>query len=138
MKSWGLQPNSCRVKMLNPKKLKFSLSNAWNGIRFLYISQNNFRIHLFISLVVLILSIFLKISRFEWVILRFVLGSVWILEAINTFFEKIFDLIDSSYSQIVKIGKDVSAAAVLLSAIFSVLIGLAIFLPRIIKLFTKG
>ncbi len=138
MKSWGLQPNSCRVKMLNPKKLKFSLSNAWNGIRFLYISQDNFRIHLFISLVVLILSIFLKISRFEWVIVLFVIGSVWILEAINTVFEKIFDLIERSYSQIVKIGKDVSAAAVLLSAIFSVLIGLAIFLPRIIKLFTKG
>ncbi len=137
MKSWGLQPNSYRVKMLNPKKLKFSLSNAWNGIRFLYNSQDNFRVHLFISLVVLILSIFLKISRFEWVIVLFVIGSVWILEAINTVFEKIFDLIESSYSQIVKIGKDVSAAAVLLSAIFSVLIGLAIFLPPIIKLFTK-
>jgi undecaprenol kinase len=123
--------------MLNPKKLKFSLSNAWNGIRFLYNSQDNFRVHLFISLVVLILSIFLKISRFEWVIVLFVIGSVWILEAINTVFEKIFDLIESSYSQIVKIGKDVSAAAVLLSAIFSVLIGLAIFLPPIIKLFTK-
>lgn len=123
--------------MINPKRFSFSLSNAWNGIRYLYISQENFRIHLLVSLLVLVLGILVKISRVEWILLLLVIGSVWILEAINTVFERIFDLIENSYSQIVKVGKDVSAAAVLLSALFSVVIGLAIFLPPIINLFSR-
>ena len=123
--------------MINPKRLKFSFTNAWNGLCYLYVSQENFRIHLIVSIVVFLLGIVLKINRLEWVILLLVVGSVWILEAINTVFERLFDLIENSYSQIVKVGKDVSAAAVLLSAIFSVLIGLVIFLPPIIQLFSK-
>lgn len=123
--------------MISPKKFKFSISNAINGLLYLYFSQNNFRIHVLITLLVVAVGIFLKISRLEWIAIILVIGVVWIAETINTVFERLFDLIDESYNPIVKIGKDVSAAAVLLSAIFSALVGFLIFLPPLISLFFR-
>lgn len=126
-----------QVRMISPKKFKFSISNAINGLRYLYFSQNNFRIHVLITLLVVAVGIFLNISRLEWIAIILVIGVVWIAETINTVFERLFDLIDESYNPIVKIGKDVSAAAVLLSAIFSALVGFLIFLPPLISLFIR-
>lgn len=114
--------------MINPKKFSKSLIHAFNGFLYLIKTQNNFRIHILISLAVVITGIFLKINNFEWLILLLVIGLVWVVEAINTVFERLFDLVDESFNPIVKVGKDVSAAAVLFSAILSVIVGVLIFI----------
>lgn len=115
------------MKMIDSKKFTKSLIHAFNGFLYLIKTQNNFRIHILITFVVVIIGILLKINNVEWLILLLVIGLVWVVEAINTAFERLFDLVDESFNPIVKVGKDVSAAAVLFSAILSIIIGLLIF-----------
>jgi diacylglycerol kinase len=57
---------------------------------------------------------------------------VWITESFNTVFERLFDIVDPSVNPLVKIGKDVSAAAVLISAVVSIIVGILVFLPRLL------
>jgi undecaprenol kinase len=83
---------------------------------------------------VIALGFLLKISLVEWEIIVLAIGIVWIVEAINTVFERLFDLQEMSINPIVKIGKDVSAASVLISAFISLALGILIFLPKIISL----
>jgi diacylglycerol kinase len=123
--------------MISHKKFIFSLRNAFSGLRYLYSSQNNIRIHFFATICAIILGIILKISILDWCLVLLTIGIVWIIEAINTVFERLFDLMDQNINPIVKIGKDVSAAAVLISAIVSLIIGFIIFSPSIIRFFQK-
>jgi len=120
--------------MISPKKFTVALSHAYNGFIYLFNTQNNFRIHLIISTLVVMLGILLRINRFEWLTILLVIGLIWIVEAINTVFERLFDLLDETYNPIVKVGKDVAAATVLFSAILSVIVGLIIFIPPLLTL----
>jgi diacylglycerol kinase len=122
--------------MISPHKFKFSLKNAFSGIKYLFAAENNVRIHFAATLLVLAASAVLRISLTNWAIILLTISLVWITEAINTVFERLFDLLDGSYNPIIKIGKDVSAASVLFSAIASVAIALIVFVPRIVELFS--
>ena len=123
--------------MINPKKFTVSLSHAFNGFIYLFKTQNNFRIHLLIPFLVVTLGILLKIKHVEWLIILLVIGLVWIVEAINTVFERLFDLLDETYNPIVKVGKDVAAATVLFSALISIIVGLVIFIPPLVSFLRK-
>jgi len=120
--------------MINRRKFRFSLLNSINGLKYLFTTQNNFRIHLLATILVLIAGFLVKISIQEWLFLLFVIGLVWIVESINTVFERLFDLLDENYNPIIKIGKDVSAASVLICAVLSIIVGMLIFIPHLIKL----
>jgi diacylglycerol kinase len=120
--------------MINRRKFRISLLNAINGLKYLFKTQNNIRIHFLITLIVIATGIVFSISTIEWVALLIVIGLVWIVESINTVFERLFDLLDENYNPIVKIGKDVSATSVLICAFLSVLVGLLIFIPHLIIL----
>jgi len=109
-----------------------SLSHAIEGFRYLYRTQNNVRIHLFITIAIIILSMILRISLIEWGLIILTMALVWITESFNTVYERLFDLVDPNINPIIKIGKDVSAAAVLISAIVSIIIGILIFIPRLL------
>jgi diacylglycerol kinase len=117
--------------MINPYKFRSSLSHAFSGIKYLYLTQNNVRIHALATISVIILGFWFRLSPIEWVIISIVIGIVWIIEAINTVFERLFDLLDESYNPLIKIGKDVSAASVLISASISALVGILIFFPHL-------
>jgi undecaprenol kinase len=121
--------------MISRRKFRISLLNAINGLQYLWKTQNNIRIHLLITLIVIATGISLKINILEWVALLIVISLVWIVESINTVFERLFDLLDENYNPIVKIGKDVSATSVLICAFLSLLVGLLIFIPHLIILF---
>lgn len=123
--------------MINPKRFTVSLRYAFSGLKYLYSSQNNIRIHLIATICVVVLGILLKISIFNWSLIALAIGIVWVVEALNTVFERLFDMVHQDFNPIVKIGKDVSAAAVLISAIVSLIIGILIFAPPIINLFHK-
>ncbi len=75
----------------------------------------------------------LRISLIEWGLIILTMAFVWITESFNTVYERLFDLVDPTINPIVKIGKDVSAAAVLISAIVSIIIGILIFIPHVLK-----
>jgi len=111
-----------------------SLNHAIDGFRYLYGTQNNVRIHFIITIGIIILSILLGISIIEWGLIFLAMGLVWITESFNTVYERMFDLVDPTINPLVKIGKDVSAAAVLISAFVSIIVGIMIFLPRILSI----
>ena len=109
-----------------------SLGHAIDGFRYLYRSQNNIRIHFIITIGIIVLSIVLGISLIEWGLIFLTMALVWITESFNTVFERLFDIVDPSVNPLVKIGKDVSAAAVLISAVVSIIVGILVFLPRLL------
>lgn len=78
-------------------------------------------------------GIFLRISNIEAIILVLTIFFVFIAEFINTAIEKLADLYTTEYNENIKIIKDIGAGSVTISAIASVIVGVIMFLPKIIK-----
>ncbi len=116
------------------KKESFSkrLKIAFSGLTSAFQEERNFRIQCFIALVVIFAMLVLGLSTVEKAILILMILVVLSLELINSQIEKFLDLIEPNHHPRVKIIKDFSAGAVLLSAAGSVIVGLLIFLPHII------
>lgn len=112
------------------KRLK-SFKYAFNGLKILIKEEPNARIHLLASLLVVTLSIVLEINLMEWVAVVFCIGFVLVAETFNTSLENISDFISPEKNEKIKKIKDLAAAAVLLSALTALTIGLIIFLPKI-------
>lgn len=121
-----------RFKKNRVKKLGNSFKYAFNGFRCAFKSEQNLVIHVFISIIVIIVGFILKISLTEWCICLSLFALVIGAELINTALEKTVDLLEPHYNESAKIVKDTSAAFVLVFAILSVIIGLIIFLPKIV------
>jgi diacylglycerol kinase (ATP) len=113
-----------------------SVRNALTGLLVMVKSEHNFRIHLFVFLLVIAFGLIIGISTAEWLFIIFVSGLVFVMESMNTAIEYLSDVISPGYHEKVKKAKDVAAAGVLISAILSVITGILIFLPRIIRLIT--
>jgi len=106
---------------------------AFAGISYLFRTQRNARIELFIGFAACGLAFWLRISRAEWAILALTVCAVLILEALNTAIEAIVDLASPHQHRLAKIAKDVAAGAVLLGTIGSVIVGLAILGPPLLE-----
>lgn len=119
------------------KNLFQSFANALNGIKFVWKYGNNIKIQVAFGILAIILGILLKISYVEFAILILTIFLVLILEVVNTAIEKLVDMYTLEYNETAKIIKDVSAGAVTLSAINSIIIGCIIFLPQILKYIIK-
>lgn len=126
------------------KKKKFSLKAraksfryAFSGIYTLIKNEHNARIHLCVTMGVLFSGFFFELSAAEWINLIFAIGLVFSAEAFNSAIEYLSDLVSPEYHPLVKKAKDVAAAAVLLTAIAAALIGLIIFIPKILSLCSK-
>ena len=114
-----------------------SFGYAGNGVREAFRTEPNFRIHTIVGLIALILAFYFQFPPLQFAILILTIMLVIILELINTAIEKVVDKISPNYSTLAKIAKDVSAAAVLISAIGAVLIGLLLFVPYILPLLSS-
>lgn len=119
---------------------KFSFSDrlksfvyAIRGIKHLIKFEHNAWIHLFATTLVIVLSIWLKISKMEWIAIVFTIGLVFIAEGINTAIEKLADAITIEQNENIKRAKDISAGVVLIAALTAVIIGLLILLPHLIE-----
>ena len=113
------------------KKLLKSFKYAFEGIFIGIKEEQNMKIHITIMILVIIFGIVLKISKIEWITCILLFGLVISMELINTAIENTVDLITKEKNEQAKIAKDVAAGAVLVSAIVSVIIGLIIFVPKI-------
>ena len=114
-----------------------SFSYAFSGIRLALKNEPNIRIHFIIAVLEAILAYFLGFSRVEWIVLAFTIAFVLILELINTTLEEIVDMVSPGTRPKAKVAKDVSAAAVLISALLAVVVGAFLFLPKILPLLNK-
>lgn len=117
------------------KRLLNSFKYAFEGIYLGLKTEQNMKIHVIIMILVIIFGIILNISKIEWIICIILFGLVISLELINTSIENVVDLITQEKNQKAKIAKDVSAGAVLIAAIVSSIIGIIIFVPKILELF---
>jgi undecaprenol kinase/diacylglycerol kinase (ATP) len=112
------------------KSFKF----AFNGLRILIKEEHNSRIHFFVALCVLTAGFFFKITAFEWISILFAIGFVIVTEIINTSIENLANFISPEKNVSIKKIKDLAAAGVLISAIIAAIIGVIIFLPKILVL----
>ena len=115
------------------KRLK-SFTYAFHGLRVLIKEEHNAWIHLFATVCVVAAGILFKISLMEWVAVVFAIGLVFSFEIINTSVEHIANFICPERDDRIKRIKDLAAAAVLVSAITAAVIGLIVFIPKIMEL----
>ncbi|MDZ7741169.1 MAG: diacylglycerol kinase family protein [Bacteroidota bacterium] len=107
---------------------------AFKGIKHLLISQHNTWIHLIIAVLVIIAGFIFGLSNLEWLLICFATGFVFSAEAMNTAIEMLVDKVSPERNREAGLVKDLAAGAVLIAAITAAVIGLIIFLPKIINL----
>jgi len=115
-----------------------SFGFAMDGVIYTVRTQKNAWIHTVITIIVILLGFYFGISNQEWAIIFLTIGMVWMAELFNTAIETTVDLISPQHHPLAKIIKDVSAAAVLITALSAIIIGCAIFGPLVLQfLFTR-
>jgi diacylglycerol kinase len=107
------------------KSFRFAFSGWWYVIR----TQRNAWIHSIVGSGTIMLCLWLGISPRDWAVIVIAIAMVWTSEFINTALEAIVDLASPEQHELARVGKDVGAAAVLIAAICSVIVGLLILGP---------
>jgi diacylglycerol kinase len=127
------------MNTLEVNKLKYSrkqsIINAFAGFKVIWVSEINFRIHIIISLLVLCAGFIFKLNTIEWVGILLCIGLVLGAEIFNTAIEHLCDLTSKEIKPEIKAIKDISAFGVLFLAMISSIVGIIIFLPKIIYIF---
>lgn len=113
-----------------------SFQYAWKGLLYIFRHEQNFRIQCLATVLVCVAMIFFRVTMSEAIALILMALIVLILEILNTVVEKFIDLLQPRMHHYSKIIKDMMAAAVLLAAIVSCIIGAMIFFPYIVTLFS--
>ncbi|QQL49268.1 diacylglycerol kinase family protein [Mucilaginibacter ginkgonis] len=113
------------------KKFLKGFTFAFNGLKYAFTTQVNFRVHTFATIVAVALGIYFHISPSEWCWIAACIAVVLITELLNTSIEILTDMVSPGYN--VKAGhiKDISAGAVLVTAIFAVIVAGIIFIPKL-------
>jgi len=123
------------------KNHKFSAKSRSESFRFAFIGlsallkyEKNARVHLLAAIIAVTAGIILRIDIFEWCLLVIVIGIVFLTELLNTSIESLGDSVNNQQNERIKKAKDYAAAAVLVSAVLSIIVGGLIFVPKLISL----
>lgn len=114
------------------KKFIQSFGYALNGIKHAYKGERNMIIHLLAALCVVLLGSYLQVSTAEWLWLTACIGMVMVAEMFNTAVEKLVDMVSPHHDERAGLIKDLAAGAVLVTAITAAVIGLVIFIPKLV------
>jgi len=106
-----------------------SFRYAFSGWWFVIHTQRNAWIHALISMGVIVLSLWLGLSPNDWAVIILAIALVWTAEFLNTALEAVVDLASPQQHPLAQVGKDVGAAAVLIAAISSIVIGILVLGP---------
>lgn len=104
-------------------RFKVAVEGLWDAIR----KERHMKIHLAMTTVVLIAGWIFAITKLEWVLLLLTIALVLTAELINTAIERTVDLVTADYHPLAKAAKDIAAGAVMVTAVFAVIIGVIIF-----------
>ncbi|MCH4032520.1 MAG: diacylglycerol kinase family protein [Lachnospiraceae bacterium] len=121
-----------RSRRKNP--LYRSFGYAFAGIFRTISGERNMKIHCFAAVMVVLFGIALHLSREEWFVCLILFALVMSLELVNTAVEATVDLATDKFDPLAKKAKDAAAGAVLVAAIFAAVIGLWIFVPKLLAL----
>lgn len=114
-----------------------SFRYAARGLRVLFVTQHNARLHLTATVAVLLLAAVLQLTRLEWVAVLVAIGLVLVAEALNTAIERLGDAVSRETHPAVGDAKDLAAAAVLVASTIAAVIGLIVFLPHLFAAFVS-
>lgn len=123
------------MRKYKSKNVKTSLKNAGKGVSLALKSETNIRIHILVGILVFSIGVLMNLNYTKLCVLLLVIALVITTEMLNTAIEFTIDSVfHNRFSPLAGMAKDVSAAAVMFSAIISVIIGLFIFIPEILNL----
>ncbi|MBI4089931.1 MAG: diacylglycerol kinase family protein [Candidatus Kerfeldbacteria bacterium] len=108
-----------------------SLTFALKGLRYVYLHERNFRIHVWLAVAAVGLAALLRASATQWLFVTTAIASVLALEVINTVFEKMIDLIHPRVHHYAGTIKDLVAAAVLVASLSALIVGALVYVPLI-------
>lgn len=111
-----------------------ALKNSTNGLVYAIGEQKNLKIQIFIAIIVIIFSIILQINKIEMLFVCISIFFVIFAEVVNTSIEKTVDLVTEEYNEKAKIAKDVAAGAVIIASLNAIVVGIIVFLEKIIKI----
>jgi len=123
-----------RRRML--RKLLNSFRYAFAGIVELVRTQRNATVHLIAATVAIAAGFFFGLSKMEWCAVVFAITIVIAAESVNTAIEYLTDLASPDYNPLAGKAKDLAAGAVLISSMGAIVVGIIIFLPKVIALFS--
>ena len=123
-----------RKMKVKTKKLISSFKYAFQGLYSSFKTERNMKIHILIMIIVIIFGIILKINYKEWIICTILFAIVLSGELFNTAIERVVDIVMPYRDKKAKLAKDISASAVLVLAIGASIVGLIIFIPKIVNL----
>lgn len=112
-----------------------SFGFAWKGIKTLFGSEANAKVHLCVAALVIAASFIFGLSGMEWCVVLHCIGAVFMAEGFNTALEAVADKVSPEFHPLIGKAKDVAAGAVLLLVVAVVVVGLIVFIPHIIQLF---
>jgi len=114
------------------ERYKKSFFHAIDGIIYALKNEHNMIIIVLATLVVVSLGFMLKINEMEWLICVLIISMITATELINTAIEAAVDLETLKTHPLAKIAKDCASSATLILVIASIIIGLVIFVPKIL------
>ncbi len=110
---------------------------AAEGVMYALRTQINMRIHVVLAFLVIAAGLSLRISRLDWLFVSVAIAMVIVAELINTAVEAAIDLISPDIHPLAKAAKDTAAGAVLLAAVFAVIIGIFVFYRPLLTLISQ-
>ena len=110
------------------QSFRYAFAGLWYALR----TQRNARIHLLAAVAVTAMGLWLRLDAVWWAVLVLTISLVFFAEMVNTVVEAIVDLVTPEYHPLAKVAKDVSAGAVLVTAMAAVVVGLLILGPPLL------
>lgn len=114
--------------------VKGSFGYAFSGIAYAFRTQRNFKIHLAIGVLAVVLGALLSIDAASWLAILICIFAVFAAELINTSIESVVDMVSPQWNELAKHAKDCAAGAVCVVAVGAVCIAAIVFLPRLMAL----
>jgi diacylglycerol kinase (ATP) len=121
------QPDTVPAEHTN---LARSFDHAFQGLVWVFRHQRNMRIHMYLSVAVLLVALFFELSRLELLAVFSAIALVFIAELMNTALESAIDLATSEFDPRAKVAKDVAAAAALVAATYALVVGYFVFADK--------
>lgn len=122
------------MSLIRFRRLLKSFKYAVSGLIYVFREEQNFRVHSIAAIFVIILMILFKVSKIEAFVLIISMVLVLISELVNSIFERIVDILKPRLHPYAEKVKDMMAAVVLMAALSSIILGLWIFIPKILVL----
>ena len=119
------------------KNFSISLRNAFRGLTYVIKHEKNFQNEIIFALLVILAMLYFQVTSGEMIVLFFVIFWVLTFELFNTVMERVVDILKPRVHPYARLIKDLMAAAVLISSLLAIIMGLIIFLPFIIRSFYR-